>query len=236
MAEQEDIKSFYDGFSKRQNKVGINVRHYSIVSKMLDVGMKNNSKVLEAGCGVGTITYLLSKTLKKGLIEAFDISKEGVELSKQRVGKNNRVRFSVASLSEFISNEKFDFILLADVLEHIPLAEQENSIRNLLKYSHEKTKLIINIPDPRMNNFLIKNKPDSLQIIDHALFLEDILAITSSFDLKLIYFERYRLHHNFPDYNFLVFDRESVYIEFFKKNPILISIRKFILKIKIFLR
>jgi trans-aconitate 2-methyltransferase len=193
---------------------------------MIDNGLNKESSVLEAGCGVVTITILLSEYITKGRIDAFDISPEGVELSSKRVGKKENVFFSVSGIKEFNTSEKYDFILLADVLEHIPLEDQYLSLLNLSKFSNPETKLIINIPDPRMNNYLKKNFPEQLQIIDHSLFAEDILKLTNEVGFKLSVFERYSLHHREPDYNFMVFDKNTEYKKMNHLKRLEISFKK----------
>ena len=50
------IKDFYDSFAKEQVKTGINERHHLILELALTNGLKDGMRVLELGCGIGTLT------------------------------------------------------------------------------------------------------------------------------------------------------------------------------------
>jgi ubiquinone/menaquinone biosynthesis C-methylase UbiE len=82
-----------------------------------------NSKVLEAGCGVGAQTVTLAKKSPDAQIYSIDISAESVSEAKQRVeslGFNN-VQFQQANIFDLpFENEYFDHIFLCFVLEHLP--------------------------------------------------------------------------------------------------------------------
>ena len=69
---QKEISDFYDEFVQRQLKIGANERLISLYKRLLDLGLKEDSKVLELGCGVGILTKLLSKKTATGILEAFD--------------------------------------------------------------------------------------------------------------------------------------------------------------------
>jgi hypothetical protein len=65
-ASSTDVSAFYDEFVDRQTRVGVNRRHRAIVDWLLRFGMKPDDSVLELGCGVGTVTELVSKELGGG--------------------------------------------------------------------------------------------------------------------------------------------------------------------------
>src|SRR5258706_4633979 len=86
---EKDIAGFYDEFIGQQKSSGINDRIYELYKRMSKFGLKPNSKVLELGCGIGTITYMLSRKIKTGFIESVDISPKSIEFAKQRLQKKN---------------------------------------------------------------------------------------------------------------------------------------------------
>lgn len=55
----DDIKKFYDEYTVKQVRVGINHRHLSIQRFLERFGLIKNSKVLEVGCGIGTVSELM---------------------------------------------------------------------------------------------------------------------------------------------------------------------------------
>lgn len=232
MADNKAVEQFYDGFSQSQNRVGINIRHYTIVNKLIQLGFNENSTLLEAGCGVGTITQLLAKKIKSGSITAFDISQEGVEITKSRVKNQSNIQVLKSDLLGFDTNQKFDFILFADVLEHIPSEELKPTIQHILKFAKSNTSIAINIPDPAMNDYLRMHHPDKLQIIDNSVYVEDLIRAFDGSDFKLVLFEQYALHHHESDYNFLVFRRRQAYETMRNQKPLSIIFGKTVQRLK----
>jgi len=235
MSDINEVESFYDGFSKRQNKIGINIRHYTIANKLIESGLKSSSSLLEAGCGVGTITQLLARKIKKGSITAFDISSEGVEITKSRVKHQANINILKSDLLGFNSDKLFDFILFADVLEHISAEELGPSIHHLLKFAKPDSKIVINIPDPAMNDYLRINHPEKLQIIDNSVYAEDIMKVFNGTGYKLVQFDRYSLHHEEADYNFMIMQQRPSYSNMQDKKALSIMFAKAIQRFKYYM-
>lgn len=235
MAEIRQIEDFYDDFSKKQNRVGINIRHYTIVNKLIKHGLHADAHLLEAGCGVGTITRLLAPKIKSGSITAFDISKEGVDITKSRVKNHHNIQVVKSDILGFKSDRLFDFILLADVLEHIPSEELKPALHHLLQFANSEASIVVNIPDPAMNDFLRKYHPDKLQIIDHSIDAEDLIQAFDGSDFKLVHFEQYALHHLEYDYNFMIFRKRKAYENMKARNCLSIIINKTVQRLRYWL-
>lgn len=88
----------------------------NIISKYLDPP----KKILDIGCGAGTISlYLASKGNK---VYGIDISGNAIKScreSAKKLGIENYVHFEVMKFPNKIPNKKFDFILLIEVIEHL---------------------------------------------------------------------------------------------------------------------
>lgn len=76
----------------------------------------SHSKILDVGCGIGALTYDLSKKADK--IIAIDISQKSIDFAQKRYYSDNII-FMKADINEFKFDEKFDYIILSSVLEHI---------------------------------------------------------------------------------------------------------------------
>ncbi|MBN2522664.1 MAG: methyltransferase domain-containing protein, partial [Bacteroidales bacterium] len=85
METSEQIGKWYDGFAGRQVKTSVNLRHYKIMEFLTSAGLSRNDKVLEIGCGIGTLTGLMAKYLRRGEIVAADISAESVSTARKRL-------------------------------------------------------------------------------------------------------------------------------------------------------
>ena len=95
------------------------------MNELIKSGLRKDSVVLEVGCGVGTLTVLLNKFLSKGKLVATDISDESIEKAKKRIPNSNKIDFFVTDMKDFSYSQKFDFIVLPDVLEHIPIDQHK---------------------------------------------------------------------------------------------------------------
>src|SRR5450631_2039103 len=111
---------FYDDFISYQINSGINDRIYQLYKRLCRLGISSDTNILEIGCGIGTLTYLLSCKIKRGRIEAVDISKKSIEFAQSNLNRPN-ILFFAADILEFKPGfSGFDFLLLFDVIEHIP--------------------------------------------------------------------------------------------------------------------
>ncbi|HED05469.1 MAG TPA: class I SAM-dependent methyltransferase [Ignavibacteria bacterium] len=234
MKTNKEIKNWYNAFSKKQLTTGTNLRHYTIMNHLLSSGLRKNNSVLEIGCGIGTLTGLLHKYLKKGKLVATDISNDSIKIAKTRISKSNNIDFLTTDMKDFDYPEKFDFIVLPDVLEHIPIEQHQGLFRVLAKHMHNESRLLIHIPHPKALDFIRVHNPDKLQIIDQSISADMLLKDAYSNDLILINYTPCSLFNKEADY---------VLVRFKKNNNItltplpksVIIRRKFIARIKFLL-
>jgi trans-aconitate 2-methyltransferase len=81
---ENNVAAFYDDYVELQDDSGINDRVYGLYKKMLGQGLQSHSHVLELGCGIGTLTYLIAQKVKKGTIESVDISPKSIGFTRGR--------------------------------------------------------------------------------------------------------------------------------------------------------
>lgn len=219
----QHIQEFYNEFSKKQVVTGINLRHYYLFKKIVRAGLKKNNNVLEIGCGIGTLTGLLAKHLKKGKVVATDISPENIEVAKKRLDTIKNIDFLVSDSFDLSLWEKFDFIVLADVLEHIPAETHQKLFGNIVRCMHQNSTIFINIPHPKRIEFLKKYSPEKLQIVDQALCSKDLIRDAESNDLILFEYKSYPLFHEEVDYVQVIFkmNKDSNFRSLSKRTIIL---------------
>ena len=78
--------------------------------------IENSSKILDVGCGTGEVAFDISKKAQK--VVAIDINKKKIESAKRRFSRDN-LTFIVGDATDYNFNERFDYIILSNVLEHI---------------------------------------------------------------------------------------------------------------------
>ena len=201
----EQVSEFYDSFTQSQRKTGVNLRHYKIVNQVIRYGLQKNHTILEIGCGIGTLTGLLHRYVTRGKVVATDISPRSIELARKNIGKSNRLELHVTDMTNFSTSNRFDFIILPDVMEHIPLNKHADLMRTIVRHMHSESKIVIHIPHPKMIEYLRIHEPSSLQIIDQPVHSDSLLAAAYKNGLILQQHSAYSLFNAQFDYCFITF-------------------------------
>lgn len=201
LEEKEKIAEYYDSYAKNQLKTGINIRHRTIIKKLVTAGLKKNMTVLEVGCGIGTLTGLLSKWSKQ--LHAVDISPESIEVAKTRLKHQSNITFAVTDMQTNVPTGSYDFIVLPDVLEHIPTSQHRALFHVLSGLLNTNGKICIHIPDPYALEYIRTHKPELLQIIDQSLYTDVLVPSIYEANLIVHKLERYQLQASKEDYQWL---------------------------------
>jgi len=214
--DSKQVAEFYDQYSSQQGKIGVNIRHRSILKRLVKLGLSKNSSILEIGCGIGTLTSLLVKNA--GSVLAVDISPTSIEIAKKNLASSGNISFKVSDMSDFDVNQQFDFIMLPDVMEHIPIEQHKDIFGKLKNVLAENGKICIHIPDPYALEYIRKNTPELLQIIDQSLYSGDFIQNIYAHELALHKLERYCLQRTLPDYQWIEVVHRPHYTSFEKKQ------------------
>jgi len=118
------LSSFYDQYHQKNHRyASVISRHnftYWYILKFLHhplLGALQNKKVLDVGCGVGTLALYLSQYAKA--VVGIDVSPRAISLARsaqQQCGIKNII-FREGELRDFSSD--FDLVLCTEVIEHI---------------------------------------------------------------------------------------------------------------------
>ena len=119
------------------------------------------------------------------------------------------MRFLVSDMTDFSATEQFDVILFPDVLEHIPIEAHENIFSTISKLLKPGGKVFINIPEPVAMEYIQKNRPELLQIIDQAIHADHLIPLAYRHGLLLESTERYQVYFDQPEYQFYSFCRRN---------------------------
>ncbi len=112
--------------------------------------VKEKSRCLDVGCSVGYIGELL-KAEKNCEIYGIEIDKEAIAMAKMKKVYKEIFNFSISNYNSqiyqkfFSSNLKFDYIIFADILEH--LEEPYQILYNFSKKLNKNGKILISIPN-----------------------------------------------------------------------------------------
>lgn len=202
------VAAYYDGHAaKVQRRVGVNQRHRNILRRLQRSGLKPDHRVLEIGCGIGTLTSLLVGALPKGHVHAADISPSAVAMAGKTLSHAKNVEFVVSDMSEMGWARMYDRIVLPDVLEHIPEEQHEQLFGLLAAHLVPSGRVCIHIPDPEALDHLRRTDPGQLQIIDQSLAILPMAQRFAQHGLVLDRYEPYRIWADEPDYVWIEFKR-----------------------------
>jgi 2-polyprenyl-3-methyl-5-hydroxy-6-metoxy-1,4-benzoquinol methylase len=120
-------------------------RHKACLS-MLDC---KNKKILDIGCGFGWFEQSKAKEAKE--IIGIDLNKKDLEIANKECNLKN-VRFKKGSVLNLknLKENYFDFVVMFDVIEHIPLKTEQKALIQIKRVLKKKGILIISTP---INNF-----------------------------------------------------------------------------------
>lgn len=203
---------FYDEFINYQIQTGINDRIYSLYKRLCSIGISERTNILEIGCGIGSLTYLLSGKIRKGTIEAVDISSKSIEYAKKNIVRPNVHFYASDILGYKPEHSGFDFVLLFDVLEHIKEEEHTILFQKIAEWTHPGSILLINLPNPYYILFDQKNQPQVLQEIDQPIFIDKLATHLSEAFWNIEYFETYDVWVK-SDYQFLKASKKAEFTE-----------------------
>lgn len=206
MKSTEEIKDFYD---KYQFKFRPNVRHYIIINKLLKAGLKSTSHVLEIGCGNGSLTKLIAPKVKNGSITALDISSESIATAKHNLSGYRNIQFVISDVSDFSPSQKFDVVVLSDVLEHIREEYHEDLFKKIGECLSDDGFVFINIPEPKALEWIAEHRPENLQVIDLAIHSDVLMKIAYANGLYLTNLESYSIFSTPADSQSIIFTKRS---------------------------
>lgn len=97
-------------------KFELDINKHLIRYNFANLFIKEKAEVLDAACGVGYGTSILSKKSKN--IIGIDYSKTAIKIAKQNY-KNSKISFYESNILNFNYKKKFDAIISLETLEHI---------------------------------------------------------------------------------------------------------------------
>lgn len=213
-----DVGSWYDNFTTHQKKLGINIRHRTILRNARKAGLRDGMRVLEVGCGIGTVTSLLAKAIPNGSILAVDISPKSISIAKENLSRHRHVEFRVSDMSDFSSAEPFDLVVLPDVIEHIPLEQHPRLFTTLARHMAADARLLINVPNAQLLEYLHNHQPSVLQVIDQPVHFDRLMTVVYPSGLVLESVSSYGLQFDHVEYHSIVLRPRYAFKQLVRRN------------------
>jgi hypothetical protein len=129
-----DRRAFYD--QRAAFRAAESGRYYQqLLRQYYSFWVPPELNVLEVGCSLGDLLAAVKPARGLGV----DFSREMICSARQR---HPQLNFEVAEATEFSSNEKFDYILLSDLVNDLP--DVQAVFEKLRVVSHSRTRLVLN--------------------------------------------------------------------------------------------
>ena len=111
---------FHSGRKLQKRIISKNDFTYRNLLHFLEKHGGNRAKILDIGCGVGTIDFYLAKHGQN--VTGIDVSQNSISVAKKnalRFRLNKKIAFQVMEFPNKIPNGRFDIIICSEVLEHL---------------------------------------------------------------------------------------------------------------------
>lgn len=212
---KETVVSYYD------EHVKFKVNDYIVVNPRIEGAwqtlIKNvnftPARILEVGCGIGSICNKMHKRWPNAKITGIDISTQSVAIAT-KLFANDKVNFIETLLTPETFNEQFDLIVFMDVYEHIAVEDRPTVHAAIAKLLRNKSRLFLSVPTPQNLKWCLINRPETMQPVDEHITFEvvgklaqDTQTEVQLYDLKAIWRP--------ADYAHIVFERNSDFTEAF---------------------
>lgn len=111
--------------------------------------LRKNPRILELGCGFGINAFEIAKIDRGFEYDGFDLSEDAIAqgrkiLQKKSLQKSIRLFCADATKYDFQNENKYDFVLLIDFLEHV--VNPTEILSELKKLTHDKTIFLVSVP------------------------------------------------------------------------------------------
>lgn len=185
----EEVKQYYD--SEIEMAMRETGRHHHIFQS-LNALIRPAGTVLDIGCGYGQTSRHLSGMGHE--VTAVDLSQKRIQCA-QKHNTDHRINYIAADITKWDREGEFDFIVMADVLEHIRPDDVSDLMGVLDRCSHYTTKIYVNVPNGEFLEVVYKHKLAKLQIVDEIYSTSDVLALFRSIEFVPWYIRRYSLEY-----------------------------------------
>ena len=122
--------------------------HGKILSKI-----KPGSKVLECGCASGYMTRYMHEKMGCS-VDVIEINRVDLEQAEQWANRSYCGNLDEDRWLDFVAGNKYNYILFADVLEH--LRNPKSALYCASKYLADNGKIIVSIPNICHNDIMIR--------------------------------------------------------------------------------
>ncbi len=205
----KQVADFYDNYVGQQVTYSKNLRHLFLLKKLKQLGINNSHSLLELGCGVGAVTKEIFKKLKPKNITGIDISPKSIEHAERiNAGNSGNIVFILDDVCNLSLKQKYDYILIFDLLEHLLVEKHEHFFQGLHSFMKDDAKILLNIPYAGYLQFLIETEPNNVQIIEEPITISQLAMVLDKTGFEMEYLETYNLWAEY-EYQYIIIKKKE---------------------------
>lgn len=127
------------------------------------------SKILEVGCGFGTISNVLGQY---GEVTGVDLSPRAIEIAEERYPE---AEFEAGDITDnTIASGQFDVLVTTEVIEHVPREARELFMESLAQRLKTGGLLVLTTPNKRLSDRI-----ETFQLIEEHFFENELRELLS---------------------------------------------------------
>lgn len=118
---------------------------YRHIISLLNKYLKQNQKILDIGCGAGTVDFFLAS--KGHRVLGIDISENALRTARinaKRFKLEKKARFKLLNFPQEFPAGKYDFIICSEVMEHLP--NDKKAVATITKLLKKEGLIFITTP------------------------------------------------------------------------------------------
>ncbi|MDB5116407.1 MAG: methyltransferase protein [Mucilaginibacter sp.] len=220
--DRENVVSYYDEHVKYK------LNDYIIVNPRIEYGWKTIMRfapkkplrILEVGCGMGSICERMHKHWPDARITGIDISTMSIQIAQKLFG-DDKLDFRETILTpDTFKGEQFDLIIFMDVYEHIAVHDRPEVHAALAKILNNKGKIILTVPTPHNLKWCLVNRPETMQPVDEHITFQVIAKLAADTSTEVILYHQKDVWH-VADYTHIVLEKNDDFESaFFTPKPV----------------
>lgn len=167
-------------------------------------------RILEIGCGIGDISWRMSRLWPTSEVIGLDVSPRSLEIAT-KLFSSDRVSFLEGPLEMNTLTGMFDLIVMMDVYEHVSVAERQSLHAILQTLLTERGRIFLSFPTPRHLAWLRQYQPEHIQPIDENIDLATISTLATNTQTHVLLYQEVGVWHE-GDYAHVVLQRGESWI------------------------
>jgi SAM-dependent methyltransferase len=202
------IKRYYDERIDRKiwDFTSANPRIEAALEALIAWIPKNTANILEIGCGIGASSWRIARLCRQAKVLGVDISPRSIEVARTCFRSDN-LSFRDTELRNGSVSEKFDFVVMMDVYEHIAVGQRPDLHAFIAGALTASGRIFLSVPTPQHLQFLRDRHPEEIQPVDEDIDVAVLQRLSEEIDGRLLFYREVSIWHT-GDYAHAVIGRD----------------------------